>query len=795
MAETRILLVEDEDIVAGEIQSVLKHVGYTDIQRAVSGDEAVARVEAAPPSLILMDISLQGSSDGIDTAERIRARWDIPIIYLTAHDDDHTMQQAKVTDPFGYIVKPFKQRELHIAIEMALYRHRTEQQLRDLNAQLHEASRHKSDFLANMSHELRTPLNAMIGYTSLTLNALKNTLSAEHVQNLTRAEQSARVLLQLINDVLDFSKIEAGRLETFIEDVDLEELLDDVIMTAEGLLPDNDVELIEDFAPDLPMIQSDFTRLKQILDNLVGNAIKFTEHGHVALRAHRLPDQADGAGEMIELQVEDTGCGMSPEILDHIFELFRQADGSIKKKFSGTGLGLAISKRLSEMLGIAIDVTSEYEQGTCFRLCVPVAFRSHEVGEVPPPAAPSRPPATESDSARPAPQRPPAPSPAPETPEIHALVLAMKGALSSENSVKRQLAGFPLDIVPVDSLEACRQSAAKQPVWAILLKSDEQGFQMLADLKGDPALKDVPVILTSPQGDRHGDYVDSVDYLEKPVEHTMLLNTVLRVTRVARGRILVVDDDPSVREIYDQVLTHAGYTVQTAGGGPEALNLLQEQSDFRAILLDLMMPRMNGFQVLEHIQQHPDWRRIPVVVVTARTLSEEDRHTLRRGTDLLERKEGFSVQGVDRPVTSIRQAIALAGARSILVVDDNEMNLNLMSGVFKTSGYTVYEATSAEQGLELARHARPDTIVMDLAMPDMDGFEATEILKRDPDTEAITVIACSAFATSEYKERALRVGCEGYITKPIEPNRLVEQVTRLILNSKIQKKMRQMPTA
>ncbi len=800
MADTRILIVEDEDIVASEIQSVLTYLGYSLIERAVSGEEAIANVENCLPDLVLMDIMLQGEIDGIQTAKLIHKRWDLPIVYLTAHDDESTLQQAKVSDPFGYILKPFKQRELHIAIEMALYRHRTEQRLRDLNRQLQEASRHKSDFLANMSHELRTPLNAMIGYTSLTLNAVKDSLPPEHLQNLTRAEQAARVLLQLINDVLDFSKIEAGRLETFIEDIDLNELLEDVVITAEGLLSGKTVTLIEEFPPDLPAIESDYTRLKQILDNLVGNAIKFTEQGHVTLRAQVLDGgDATGDADMIEIRIEDTGCGILPEVLKHIFELFRQADGSIKKKFSGTGLGLAISKRLSEMLGISIAVTSQREQGTSFRLRVPVTFHPEQTldSQAADLALKGDPGAESADrSTQNAPMLSNAlkkPSRASQRkgnePAVKALVLCFSQT-PIESSIKRQLAGLPLEVVHVASVRECHGYVEKQPIWSIVLESGEQGFQALAQLKADALLKSIPIIMAPPHGDQHGHYVGSVDYLEKPVDHHILLDTLLRMTRVSNGHILVVDDDPNVREIYGQVLTTAGYSVDTASDGNEALAMLQEYDDFRAILLDLMMPRMNGFQVLEEIQQHPAWQRIPVVVVTAKTLTEQERQALRQGAHLLEHKGEFSIQGVSKPVASITQAVALAGARSILVIDDNEMNLNLMSGVFETSGYTVYEASSAKQGLELAQQVLPDTIVMDLAMPGMDGFEATEMLKRDPTTTDITVIACSAFATSEYKERALQMGCEGYITKPIEPNRLVEQVTRLILNSKIRKKMR-----
>jgi len=362
MAHAQILIVEDESSVAEQMQILLESLGYTVPAVTASGKEAIEKAAATRPDLILMDIELQGSIDGIEAAKQILDRFDIPIIYVTAHADEATLQRAKITEPFGYVIKPFKRRDLHTTIEMALYRHEMERklceaenQMRKLRRQLQEAGRHKSNFLASMSHELRTPLNAMIGYTSLTLNALKDSLSPEHFQNLIRAEQSARILLQLINDVLDFSKIEAGRMETFIEEIELSDLLEDAIITAEGLISEKQVELKSDFPSDLPVTESDYTRVKQILDNLVDNAIKFTAEGYVAVRAIPIEDE-----RIVRVEVEDTGCGIPSELLGHIFELFRQVDGSITKKFSGTGLGLAITKRLSDMLGIKISVQSRH---------------------------------------------------------------------------------------------------------------------------------------------------------------------------------------------------------------------------------------------------------------------------------------------------------------------------------------------------------------------------------------------------------------------------------------------------
>jgi CheY-like chemotaxis protein len=373
---------------------------------------------------------------------------------------------------------------------------------------------------------------------------------------------------------------------------------------------------------------------------------------------------------------------------------------------------------------------------------------------------------------------------------IKALVLCFCGQEMC-STLKRHLMGLPLEVRQVTTVAECIEKAESYPVWTIVLESDEKGFEALTQLKNEPSVYHIPIILSSAEIAQHGFHVGPVEYLEKPIEDKKVFDALLRVTKVRKGDILVIDDDMIIRKVYSRMLSKAGYTPYVAGSGIEALEVLSKHTAFQAIILDLMMPDMDGFQVLERIQQDQIWRRIPVVVVTAKTLSQAERSLIHNGTQLLLEKGKFSVETLSQQVESVTQSVTLAGTRSILVVDDNEMNLNLVSGVFESAGYTVYTSQSAHEGIEVAQKVLPDTILMDLAMPDMDGFEATQILKQRPETSDITVIVCSAFTTREYKDKASQVGCEGYITKPIEPNRLVEQVTRLVLTSKIKKKLAQ----
>ncbi len=393
-----------------------------------------------------------------------------------------------------------------------------------LTQELEESRKYKNEFLLSMSHELRTPLNAMIGYTSLTMNSLRGVIAPEHVENLVKAERAARSLLQLINDILDFSKIQAGKVQLNIETCDLTDMIEDVMATAESLLSGKPVELRQAFAPHLPLAQSDYAKIKQILENLVNNAVKFTARGTVTVRTMLNADN-----NAIRLEVEDTGEGIPEKKLASIFELFKQADGSTKKKFRGTGLGLAITKSFCDMLRIEIGVHSLVGKGTTFWLRIPLTF--------------------------------------------------------------------------------------------------------------------------------------------------------------------VADDT-------------CAHVVSSAS---------------------------------------------PSAALTMKTEVAPPSETV------------FS---------------------SVMIVDDDDMNLDLHRSIFHRARYTVYLARSGKECLALLESVTPDVILMDLGMPGMDGFEVTQHLKQQAATAHIPIIACSAFATKDIQEKALHAGCVGYISKPIDPQHFVAQVAHILITSR-----------
>ena len=372
-----ILIVEDENIVALDMKIRLESLGYRVLGVVDNGAAALDFLASSLPDLVLMDIKLKGGSDGIETARIARERVDVPIIFVTAFTDETTLERAKIASPYGYIVKPFHERELRIAIELALYKFRYELSMRRSKEVAEEANRMKSEFLANVSHELKTPLNSVIGFTELSLDQAVDEEQREYLSTVLR---SARSLVTLIDSILDFSRLENGRLAPVAAPFSLDGLLGECVeflaiaATSRGL----DVSFRRDAA--LPeFIVCDRGRVRQILMNLLDNAVKFTEHGRVRLVATLSQREgehgaaADGLGFVLRLVVEDTGIGMAPEKISKAFERFTQLDGSSTRPAGGTGLGLAIVSKSVELLGGSISVQSAPRQGSRFEVLLPVS--------------------------------------------------------------------------------------------------------------------------------------------------------------------------------------------------------------------------------------------------------------------------------------------------------------------------------------------------------------------------------------------------------------------------------------
>jgi len=471
-----------------------------------------------------------------------------------------------------------------------------------------QASRAKSEFLANMSHELRTPLNAIIGYGEMLQEEARDDGQEGYLPDLERIVGSGRYLLTLINGVLDLSKIEAGKMDVYVETFDVAETVRGIEGTIKPLLQKNSNALQVADTSGLGTMDSDVTKLRQILFNLLSNASKFTQQGTVFLETTREPGSGDG-GDWLRFVVRDTGIGMTPEQLGKVFEAFSQADASTTRKYGGTGLGLAITKQFCEMLGGTIRAESAPGVGSTFEVRLPA--------QAPAAVAPE-----------PLEARELAPIAAGAT-----TVLVVDDDPAARDLLSRFLRREGFGVLTAASGEqAMRLVRERRPdvITLDVIMPEMDGWEVLRALKADPDLAGIPVILLTITDDQNLGYaLGAAEYLTKPVDWDRLGDVLRKYQSPVRSSALVVDDEAAARDLARRGLERAGWEVRVAENGRIALERMAERTP-SLILLDLMMPEMDGFQFVAALREKPEWRSIPVVVVTAKDVTADDRARLER---------------------------------------------------------------------------------------------------------------------------------------------------------------------
>jgi signal transduction histidine kinase len=366
----QILVVEDEIVTGMDIQRRLKNLGY-DVHVVVSsGEKAIEKVKENHPDLVLMDINLNREMDGIEAASIIHSFSDIPIIYLTAYSDEKTLERAKITEPYAYVIKPIKDRELHINIEIAFFKHKI-QKMTVENERLIRASRTKSEFMMAMSHELRTPLNSIIGFSDLLKNkdfGKLNEIQEKYVDNINL---SGKNLLLIINDILDISKMEADKIDLSIEKMSLAEVINITIAIVKDIANQKKIQIITEIDPGSDLIDADKNRIRQVLFNILRNAIKYSKpEGVVTITAKK-------EGDMAQVSVSDTGIGIKEEDIGRLFKEFEPLDKGVPRQFGDSGLVLVISKKLIELHGGKIWVKSKYGEGSTFYFTLPIKAKDN----------------------------------------------------------------------------------------------------------------------------------------------------------------------------------------------------------------------------------------------------------------------------------------------------------------------------------------------------------------------------------------------------------------------------------
>ncbi|HEC84767.1 MAG TPA: response regulator [Thioploca sp.] len=672
-----ILIVDDNKNNLFSLRHLIKEYIDANVLLAESGMAALGILLDKKVDLIILDVQMP-HMDGFETAKAIRARkknQHIPIVFLTAAYSSKEFQQQGLTlGAADYLTKPIeapqlisriqsylrfiKQDRLHkqelerkvqertselltankLLNQEIIEREKIEKALKEAKEAAEAANLIKSKFMANMSHELRTPLNAIIGYSEMLKEDAEDLGQDNCISDLHKIHAAGMHLLGLINDVLDLSKIEAGKMELFIENVELENIIEDVISTIQPLLEKKDNTLIVERPDFLGKIQTDITKLRQMLLNLLSNAAKFTEKATIRLK---IDHQAQS--EWIIFCVTDEGIGMTEEQQKKLFQPFTQADSSTTRRYGGTGLGLTITKQFTEMMGGTISVDSEFGQGSTFTIHLPTHSK------VTPINTPSEPkdPATITEG--------------------NGIVLVIDDDASVRDKLKHDMSKLGYAVAAAEDGPEGLKLANKLRPDAIILDvhmPDMDGWRILSMLKHDSLLAHIPVIMISMEEHKKKGYaMEATDYLTKPVKRDQLLATLekYQIHGHSKGLVMVIEDEEFFRQAMVHILELEGWQVFQAQNGQTALDNLNNKKP-SLILLDLLMPVMDGFEFLNRLHKHEKWHSIPVVVLTARELSAEEYARLNASVDTVFSKKAYNQEQL---ILHIHQLIAQSKARVI----------------------------------------------------------------------------------------------------------------------------------
>jgi HAMP domain-containing protein/signal transduction histidine kinase/DNA-binding response OmpR family regulator len=676
--------------------------------------------------------------------------------------------------------------------------------LEEKAAELALASKYKSEFLANMSHELRTPLNSVLILAQQLAANPEGNLKPKQVEFSKNIHAAGNDLMNLISDILDLSKIESGTVTVEPEEVSFARLRDAVERSFRHVAEAKHLAFDIELDPELPRsMNTDVKRLQQVLKNLLSNAFKFTAHGRVSFRVglastgwsfeHVLLNRAP---RVIAFEVRDTGIGIAPDKQRIIFEAFHQGDAGTSRRYGGTGLGLAISRELAILLGGEIRLSSMPNEGSTFTLYLPETY----IGAVLAPSIDLRPTVI------------PAPLIVQQSQKVEEIDDDRESVLPGDPVVlivedDPHFARVLLDLVREKGFKAVATSHGAHvraltrqfnPL-AIMLDiflPDMLGWTVLNHLKQDPATRHIPVQIISVEEERlqglgHGAF----NYLIKPATTEDLKKAFDRVLAYAQSRhrrLLVVEDNEIERQSIVELLNNAGVEIATAASGTEAWDALHAQK-FDCIVLDLRLPDISGFELLERIRQESELRDLPIVVFTGKDLTEEDEIRLVRLA------ESVVLKGVQSPerlldetalflhllaselppnkqemLERLRQSDEALWGKKVLVVDDDVRNIFALTSLLEQHGMQVVSAETGTEAISLLDQADGiDAVLMDIMMPEMDGYETIRMIRRNYQHRLLPILALTAKAMKGDREKCLEAGASDYIAKPVDTAELL----------------------
>jgi CheY-like chemotaxis protein/signal transduction histidine kinase/HAMP domain-containing protein len=696
--------------------------------------------------------------------------------------------------------------------------------------QLAVSSKYKSEFLANMSHELRTPLNSLLILSKLLADNKEGNLSPKQMEYAQTINSSGSDLLSLINDVLDLSKVEAGKMEVNPGDVFVSEVKDSLQRSFGPLADEKKLAFTIDVATDVPAtIRTDGQRLEQVLRNLLSNAFKFTSEGSVSLNIRRA-DKArrfanpvlDNSPMVLAFAVMDTGLGIARDKQRLIFEAFQQADGTTSRKFGGTGLGLSISREIARLLGGEIRVESKPEKGSTFTLFLPISYTDPQPADRLWHSQPSAAGTGEATGvARPRPNptwRPtPARGSAAVQPERRARQYVVEDDHESIEPGDRTLLIIENDanfakvllemareksfkgIVSLDGDNGVALAQEYRPD-AITLDIDMpgmDGWKVLERLKHNPQTRHIPVhIISGIERRQQGLQAGAIAYLAKPVTKEALDKAFATISRFLADipkHLLVVEDDAKQRDAIVELIAHEDVEITAVDSAEVAMEQLSSGKHYDCVVLDLGLHDMSGFDFLEKVKSDPTMSELPIIVYTGRQLTGAEETRVKKYAEtiivkdaksperlldetalFLHRVEAKMPETKRKMLEQLHDVDAVIAGKRMLIVDDDVRNIFSLTSVLEDHGMDVRFAENGKDALAvLEEDSNVDAVLMDVMMPEMDGYETMKAIRAIPRFKSLPIIALTAKAMKGDREKCIAAGASDYIMKPVDTEQLI----------------------
>ncbi|MEG4085593.1 HAMP domain-containing protein [Microcoleus sp. POL10_C6] len=685
--------------------------------------------------------------------------------------------------------------------------------------QLALTSKYKSEFLANMSHELRTPLNSLLILARLLSDNTEGNLTLKQVEYTRTIYSAGNDLLGLINDILDLAKIESGTMSVEIEQVLFTDLRDHLDRTFRQIAQDKKLSFKIELEAGLPKgLYTDAKRLQQVLKNLLSNAFKFTERGEVKLRAEVAREgwsleieSLRSSPTVLAFSVSDTGIGISAEKHRVIFEAFQQADGSTSRKYGGTGLGLSISREIANLLGGEIKLTSSPGEGSRFTLYLPQTYQESRIIITD----------TGSGTGKQTPQLPSANSPALPLPNFHLPIAPYPSPLISDDRENIESDDRVLLIIEDDVnfarilLDMAQEQGFKGLValrsdiglamarefkpTAIMLDLNlpvMDGWTVLDRLKHDPSTRHIPVhIVSVEEGRQRSLQLGAIAYLQKPVSREALSKALTDikgfVERPVKNLLVVEDDETQRLSIVDLIGNHDVSTT-AVGSGAEALATLKS-GHFDCVVLDLGLPDMTGFELIEQIKQEANLKSLPLIIYTGKELTRSEETQLKRMAEtiivkdvrsperlldetalFLHRVQANLPEPKRQMLEQLYQTDSTLAGKTVLIVDDDMRNIFALTSMLERHKMEVVYAENGREGIaKLQNTPGINIVLMDVMMPEMDGYETMQAIRSMPQFASLPMIALTAKAMKGDREKCIEAGASDYITKPVDTEQLL----------------------